>query len=66
MKNFLISLFLSGKKRKVGMSNLKTIEVINKKKKNKIKIVNKAINSHIEPTIYGFVYDNRVIKKEWI
>ena len=34
--------------------------------RNKIKIVKKAINKYVECTRYGFVYDSRKIKKEWL
>ena len=31
-----------------------------------IKIIKKAIDKHTHCTIFGFVYDDRVIKQEWI
>jgi len=34
--------------------------------RNKIKIVSKAIDRNVECTIFGFVYDTRKIKKEWL
>jgi len=34
--------------------------------RNKIRIVSKAIDKYVECTIFGFIYDSRKIKREWL
>lgn len=34
--------------------------------RNKIKVVHKALDKYVECTKFGFVYDSRKIKKEWL
>jgi hypothetical protein len=36
------------------------------RQRKKLKIVSKAINKYVECTKFGFVYDSRKIKKEWL
>lgn len=39
---------------------------VKKISRGKIKVVGKAIDRFAASTIYGFVYDTRKIKKEWL
>ena len=36
------------------------------RRRKKLKIVSKGVDKYAECTIFGFVYDSRKIKKEWM